>query len=832
MPIYPDVGGGGSDAPVGIPDYVQYVSPDGGSSAQGSQGAPKKYIYDAIGALIDNGGGTVSYANDSLVGGPVTDQGIWLRNDGIDVPGFIDIAGSRIRIVGNGSQSGQYVFERPGAARFIGGSNDFTVPGLWIVGTEVPIDFQFVKNFIPEFNGLASPVRAGWDYVRKSDFSIEQITVTNANRAAGETVLTVDLTTASSWSIISMDRDGNDNVVVLLTRPLTVAMSPWVPGSKIRVNTGGDTDFPNVDATVTAQSDVLNLQGETTITVTYVQAGATIAKSLSGTVKSHGCRAGDLIGIASNEAEFPTCAQMRVTASTVDTITVVDPYGYSPRSATVSVNPVANGVRVFKQLRGRQVASAVSFYQCSFFGLAGATDTFAASPTMDLGGTSASSIRLAQCYFNGGNNFDWSVHPSNYDPERTQAAIFASPGGSTLSGVSLLVTDCQSQAGQVIWDPQSTEATIKVNHWLQDSSGTALPTVTCENGTSLASVNLDNIGQADAEQYAIVIGTGYDQLKTIIGSVLSQKTTPVLNSSPITGPTNLRSATWNGASVPAESPWYLGWRGTWTGGLSTKHVGVNRAMGPVQARFTNLFPAAASWGSPPTGVTITQDGTAPDGSALAFKIVCDVTFVAGAVLIGSQPATLTASAGDYIAVGCWINSPDTTSATGLQMTATSPGDVVFSGLELDSSQLIKADRPLLKEGWQWCAKTANVQSIGNGHYGLKLVLPAGVGTYYVYAPTVVRAAIASPNGLTDLAEWAGTFKHQPQYLAAGMSGTMEGTKFIAHGGSGIATGITKVVGGSSGQLTLTGTGTIYEPRYGADGTTILGWVALLQATVN
>ena len=65
-----------------------------------------------------------------------------------------------------------------------------------------------------------------------------------------------------------------------------------------------------------------------------------------------------------------------------------------------------------------------------------------------------------------------------------------------------------------------------------------------------------------------------------------------------------------------------------------------------------------------------------------------------------------------------------------------------------------------------------------------------------------------------------------------MAGTMEGQKFIADGGIGTNTANTNVAGAGSGELTLTGTGTVYLPVYGRNGSTILGWVALLQATVN
>src|SRR6476469_5242934 len=271
--FFPPVGGGGSLAPAGLPDYEVYADPGGSSSSAGSQGAPKKYIYDAIEKALALGGGTVFYNGNTAVGGPVVDQGIWLRNDGVAVDGFQAINGCRLRILPVGRQSGQYVFERPGGAIINGGSEgDFAKPTIWVVGTEVPIDFGFVKicKSNGQGQGLVAPARVGWDYVRDFNGAIDWATITNGNRATRSTVYTIDLASVQAWTVTHAVRTSNTTTLTL-TRPLTVAMSPWVVGAIIRVNLGSDPDFSNGDYAVTSQSDILNQQGETTISVSYTE---------------------------------------------------------------------------------------------------------------------------------------------------------------------------------------------------------------------------------------------------------------------------------------------------------------------------------------------------------------------------------------------------------------------------------------------------------------------------------------------------------------------------------------------------------------------------------
>ena len=184
MPQFPSSGSN----PIAIPPYTVFAGPQGSSGGSGSISSPFKYAYDAVLDVVAHGGGTVNLNSSTRIGGPVADQGLWLRNDGVDVPGFIDIEGAPLVINGNGNQSGSFVFQRPGASTLLGGSDvDYKKPWLWIVGSEVPMSLNYLQSLDPNvpFQGLLSPVRLGWDYVRKTDFSLEQLTVSSAARASG-----------------------------------------------------------------------------------------------------------------------------------------------------------------------------------------------------------------------------------------------------------------------------------------------------------------------------------------------------------------------------------------------------------------------------------------------------------------------------------------------------------------------------------------------------------------------------------------------------------------------------------------------------------------------
>lgn len=793
-------------SPVALPDYEVYADPNGDDDDDGTVTSPKRTMYAAVQAALTHGGGTIYFTNATPAGGPITNQGLWLRADNIAVPGFLQTGFSRLRFVGMGTDSGNFVFQRPGAARITGGFT-FDMPSIWVVGGEIPMDFEFMMSSRSGLLGYASPVRIGWDYARRPDFTLEEISVTHAARAARATTFDVDLTTATPWVITSAQRftdNGLKYVDLTLTRPLTVAMSPWAVGSIVRVDTGGDTDFPDGDYTVTGQSDVLNLQGETTVIVTYRQDGTNMTKSLSGTVTSHGCAVGDRLALWSDASQFPTCSMMKVTAVTAESVTVFDPYGYSPRSATASADDIGT---IVKQVRGRSVSSGIWFNNCSIYGNSETEDDFVSSPAIDIGGTSAALIRFDKTYVSGGLVWQWFNAPADcYDPDRTMVAIFADPGAGTASGASFEAYSCQSQSGCVRWYPHETEASLYVSQWLQDSAGEAFPTINCGDGSAFASVKLDRIANADADVAAIDIGSGYDQLKVQIGDVFSSNPVPVTSRSGIIGPTNMRTSYWTSAGT--ASPWALNWKTIYSGGLSTPHKNIHWAT--LSARLENQFPALANWQdaeSFPAGITVTQDGTAPNGSAAAFKIV-STNLGTTAIKVGLYPFG-TWDDGDGVVFGAWTKFPAAGSAFALSDYS--------GGTMWDGTSILDLTRYLSSFGWQPIVIGARLETSGAfaGKFYISLTVP--FGTSYIWLPTLLR----SPAGvLTDdeFYEWAANAPMQPLSLPVGANGTPEGVKFIAHGGIG---------GDSRDDIVLDGSPNgIVVPYYDKDTGALLGYFPL------
>src|SRR5690349_2895952 len=104
MPIFPSSGGTGvtsgvfpltaSGSAMSIGPWLNplqvYASPTGNNSNDGlSWATPKLNGYNAAQVLVSAGGGTLNYADNTAWGGPVSHQGIWFRNDGLTVSGFL-----------------------------------------------------------------------------------------------------------------------------------------------------------------------------------------------------------------------------------------------------------------------------------------------------------------------------------------------------------------------------------------------------------------------------------------------------------------------------------------------------------------------------------------------------------------------------------------------------------------------------------------------------------------------------------------------------------------------------------------------------------------------
>lgn len=825
--------------PPATPVFDVYASPLGDDvTGDGTIYNPVATIYKATQIAIEHSGGNINFVNNCLVGGPVTGQGLWLRNDGIEVPGFLQLNNSRLRYIGNGNASGATVFGRPGAAVWYPSTSmefayDYRLPELWIVGCEVPVQVDYLELFNPPFYGFAAPVRLGWDYCRRNDATLEQLPITSATRAAGYTTHTIDLSGLTAFTILSASRTSNV-VTATVQLPSNMRFGPWNRGCPIRVVTS-DANFPSIDVTLTDHNDIFPLALGSTVLLTYAQTGADIGATAvtGGTVRTHGCVVKDRIAMFnttswSNAQEFPSCCQMRVSASTVDTITVRDPYGYAPRSASVTQ---ANPGWVVKQKRGQSATSAVTFDSCTFFGNQAVGDQQAYGPTVDIGCVSANPIRFNDCQIDAGYNWAWWTVPEEYvDFDRTNIAILGDPGSGGAGSATTAIYNCQSQSGSIRYYGGlaiSGGTYLTVNEWLTDGLH-AIAAVQWVEGTTFDSIDLNNIILADAGPIpAITLCAGLDPLRCKIGNIVCDSITPVTSIAGFVGPYNVRSAVWS-VSPPTPSPWKLGWSTIWPGGLTTPHRGINRALGTLSARVVNEFPAFADWEETlplPGNVTATQDGEAPDGSMTAIKLVCAGT---AEINVGRYPFQKVSEGwqdGGRVMLGIWAKMPTAYHQDFLLGGVYGgAGGIVFENLGVNITLL-----PVINEGgWQWIYKTAVIQSVGtNGYFALVMDLPTG--TSYVWGGTLLYLGPEVSD--SDAWETFQNAKHQPIYLPKGVTGTMENVPLVGHGGLGISSTVPKVAGGGSGELTV-GSIITYEPRYAEDGTTIIGWAPLYSATIN
>ena len=838
-----------------------YASPIGSDAhGDGTIGRPYQTLYKATQTGIDLGGANIYFTDQTEVGGPVDGQGLWLRNDNVQVPGWLNYQFAPLTYTGIGNQSGNFPFERPGAAAFLGGGGtdpdhaDFFSPALWLIGEPNEVSFAMynAKSWIPPAYGVAKPVNVGWDYVRRSDGTLEQLAITQGVRTGASTTYTVDLSTATPYTMLTASRFvGSDSLLyvgVTIQLPSNIAVSPWYPGSPIRVTTS-DPDFPSIldGVVVHSQSDVADsIAPGGIVSLTYRQDGSVLPDQpvIGGTIRTHGLQAKDRLSCSIANGDFTSLCTVRVTGSTVDTVTINDVLDYGGDTSFTG----AIGTLV-KQERARHQMSGASFYTCSFWGRSNPNDDGRFGPTIDQGGTNAHPTRSFDCFFTG-FSFPTTTDLTHVDQDRVKCAILADAGSSTGSGSTFEAYRSQSINGGVRWYNQLVAGNLIVDDWLQDSGGVSspsFPVVDIVEGNVFGWQYINRAFNADTTTFGnIHLCGGLDPLRTHIGMHRRhvQSLTgspPVVAESGYTGGTNLRSALWNDASIsPAtsKSPWETGQNIIWTGGLSTQHRGINRAHGVTNARFKNIFDPLADWETSaplPTGVTVqlgsgsptpTPDQLAPDGSDTAITIN-NTSGASQNIVIGLYPHTYTGAVGDRVFLGAWINVVSGVWTSPSLYLGHYDDSIFFDGVnQLELGPVVARD------GWQWCAVSARVTALVNGGgtqgwYAINFSVSPGVT--YLWAPTLIQIPAVIVN--QDSAEYLGTLKHSPLYLPPGMSGTMEGTKLIAHGGLGIASTVPKVAGAGSGQLTV-GAIVTYEPRYAADGTTVIGWAPLYAATVN
>ncbi len=812
----------------GLNPATIFVSPLGSNTNDGlTWNTAVKNGYNGYALIVAAGGGTLNIASGTEWGGPVAGQGAWFRGDGFTITGWQ--AAVPCNVIGYGSGPG-YAFSNPGEAFLYAGSNDTatdyrTKPAVWFTESEIPITFTNIRT-LPAIGyegsyaaGNFQAFRIGWDYNRNDDGTIQYQAISSSTRTGttgnGSTVHTVALTPAVT--VGSASRTSNVTTLVIF-RPGNQTFPPWAAGTKIYFN---DTSgfFNDGGFTVTATNAAVDATLDWSIS--FVDAGADVpTKALPGTVRSITSIPGDLIDVQSNNIQFAS-TQFKVTATsitnaTTGTVTVFDPWG-GYGTPTDNAGPIANIGQLTHQERGYCGVTKPILTNCTSRCSQNINDIYKMGPMFDFGGALALTPKMYNCYMEG--FYPTIAQAAPYDDLRMVSCLVH---GGVAQSPGLIADGLTGTQSTVRVVTNNTTAELRLSNFVLDTNSNTGEAPACYivDGDSELDVFISNIIDADAAN-----GFGND-LNRITG-------VPRLNLHGDLSGFGTVGASGNAVSLfgfeGGVSPWIAGQLGTWADGkINGKHPAAWRGIAPAFARFSQLQTGPGSWHDAPTATNIT--GPYGNSTAVSYDDTAhaSVSGKSGTLILDNKSGTFLA--GDKIVIAGWFNYPpglyDTDGLVSLEVQS---GNMRFS----NGLTSITFATPFIGGGWQWVCFSDKL-SAGSGTSVFNAACwacPVGSGgTAQWDGITTLQVPTAVPDN--DAYEFIGTLKAQPYYLAAGMAGTMDNQKFIAHGGSGIATGITKVVGGGSGQLVLTGTGTVYEPRYDADGTTILGWVALLQATVN
>jgi hypothetical protein len=224
--------------------------------------------------------------------------------------------------------------------------------------------------------------------------------------------------------------------------------------------------------------------------------------------------------------------------------------------------------------------------------------------------------------------------------------------------------------------------------------------------------------------------------------------------------------------------------------------------------------------------------TDPIGGTGAVRLTDTGSGTVVALRSGTDTDTSFAAGGRYVIAG-WINSPDAAFNPALLFQFFGGSDLVWTSTQntvLPAMWYFAC--PAAIGGWQHVVMSDTlVSGSASQSYDVRIAGPLPATSKYMDVFGLSAFWIPPTVNENDAAEFIGTLKAQPHYLAAGMAGTFENQKLIAHGGMGIDATVPKVAGAGSGQLTI-GSIVSYEPRYAANGTTIIGWAPLYGATVN
>ncbi len=833
MPVFPPTGGGGtgpispSQLPPNINGGERYVSPDGNDTNEGDNWErPLKYLKTAWNQLQPIGGGVIYFADGTSIAADGKGLHIGQGAEFALIPGSVQAGPMRVVGMGEGSSTS---FTTAPPQNLLGGAQEGSTeqddPAIWISDS---VGYPIIFENVVTRRALIKSIRVGWDYTRNGSGAIIKNAVSAASRAAGETEFTV---TPYTFDIEKISRASDVVSVAYKLRTGQVGM--------IRTGMNVYVDFDNADFDPVA-AEVTELAADSVNTFNVVKFPSVGANFSTGTIggPSIGTLActlvteRDYITLYVGVTEFPA-SQYRVldsgiTDETEASITVTDYYGYAPRSATASDTDIGTYAA---QDRLRHNAARFAFKNVVSDSVRDdlKTEDFLHGPTMDIG--SAIFCDFKDLYLGGFNIAEVGGEFGCRDPERRAGLLCDGGGGDSAVGFGVIDRYWGSYGGIRYHGSFQASAMFAAKNIIVDqpiAGFRSVPAVSVLEMAESNSLYLENVSMVDGQQ--------------IIPAVDCEDTVPAMcvfvntafggiHGAAVVIGMGIPNLASDFALLPNQmsQAGYYGEHGNRI--LAGRHFSSARS-GSLNANVlggNNAFQDPDDWTT--QNITVTDTGIRdPFGGTRAVRLTATNS---GAFCNFRLLQGFTANVGDFWFGTVWMRR-DTNLGRAM--------DLRVTNVDQDVTYLSQSGYYPRAEGaageWNPIQAGGYLTGLGVDDTDTAVVLQVNIenGEHVdVYLPSLWTSPVADRTDKVTLAEIGEIMAHQapaPGYLLAGDVGTPAGVKVFGAGGFGTDSDNTNTAGVGSGQLTLTGTGTVYLPVYDLDGTTIIGWTALLQATVN
>lgn len=766
--------GGGSEAwPY---DFVQYVAASGNDANVGTRPGKAKLTRGAAMAAIVAAGGGEMHVGEGVAGD------LWIRGDGLSVPGFY--ANVPFKYFGHGKTRARFgiVGASPTLTAEQVGGGDRLHPHMWLVATQFPIEI----NGVVQGNAFCNQIFRQWDYKRNADGTIAWANITSWVRAAGQATLTVAL--LPGMTITSATRVGT-TVTAAYTVPAGVRTAT-AEGGYVRV-TSTSSDFVSGDFLLLAGSG--GVVGPDSGTIKYTQSGAAVTRTGIGTVQCHDIRQYDRIEVDTaapfSAQQVPGC-HYRVVGVGPDavTITVQDLYGGTtmsvgdtPAGTRSASTTVSNPGRYVLQDRQSFVSSAYLVRGCGG-GLSASQnyDRPECGPAIDLGGTADARLAFDTTSFAG-------YRAANGNPDDDRRCWMLVDGGAS-GAPSTTVRHANPDAGGIRQYGGKTatwSATLEDIHGDVEVGVAAQPAFKVVEGNTFGIVVINDVGNSDDNA-----GTPDVQIDSIGEGLKIDRVSKYDGPGLVNGQSGWLT---RDTSMAAAGQFGFGANGLVVGDVP--HL--RRAGVVVTARVPNLcIDGYTNW--PGAVGSLVAD---PYGGTRASRVTASVRIFES----NADPQTgvsFTHTIGDHWVFGALVHRVGGFAG----VAASILGCSLFSaGLPISGASAAYATAG---DGeWMWIRGVMTSTAVPVSSPGIRLDMAVD-GTLDVFMPLLQQLPVASFSA-NDAAEHALTVVPTPYYLAAGMCGTPERKKFIAHGGLGV--GATAIVAAGTG-LIATSQMAVYNER--------------------